>query len=336
MLKKLLLLCGILVISTACGQKQAKTESSADAKVYGYITPGPDTWYKRGVEGFQAGAEKDGHEVIVLNSDYNVEKEIANIDSLIAQNVDGIAVFSFNENGAVIAAKKAAEAGIPIVAVDSVGSVFGKGADVVAAIDFDWYKMGEDYAQWMANNYPGEKFAIITGNFEAVPSQLVNKGMEDMSKKLGKNELLTVRAGRYDPSVAVNVAQDLIASGLDFTILFVMNEDMAAAVIRMLKEQGLLGKIKVIAQNGSPAGLPLIKDGTLSYTISSSPGWEGLVSYYALHNYVTGKNTELNQAIMLPIMPVNLENIDDKSKVVPWEVDPIFWELTKTYFPDMI
>lgn len=110
---------------------------------------------------------------------------------------------------------------------------------------------------------------------------------------------------------------------------------MAAAVIRTLQSRGQLDKYTVISQNGSPAGLPLIKNGTLAYTISSSPGWEGLVSYLVLNQYVTGENRAVNQKIMLPIMPIDFDNIDDITKVVPWEINDIYWELNKEYFPNL-
>ena len=50
---------------------------------YGYVTPGPDTWYRKDVEGFQYAASLVGVEVVVLNSDYDTEKEIANINTLV-------------------------------------------------------------------------------------------------------------------------------------------------------------------------------------------------------------------------------------------------------------
>ena len=48
------------------GSKEAEESKaeSAGGKVYGYITPGPDTWYQRNVEGFQMGAEKDGNKAV--------------------------------------------------------------------------------------------------------------------------------------------------------------------------------------------------------------------------------------------------------------------------------
>jgi ribose transport system substrate-binding protein len=287
------------------------------------------------VEGFQYGAEKNGDKVLVLNSEYDVEKEIANIEQAINQGVDGISMFSFNETGAIQCAQRAQKAGIPVVVTDSVGSVFGHGADVVAAIDFDWTEMGVYYGNWMAENAPGEGYVIITGSFESVPCQKINASIEETTKKLGKNKQLDIRAAHYNPNEAVNVAQDIIESGLDVGVMFVMDEDMAASIIRMLENRKLINNpIKVIAQNGSTAGLPLIKNGSLSYTISSSPGWEGLIAYKALDAFVSGKSKDINQQIMLPTMEINSSNIDDPMAVVPWEITPeVYDKVTDKYFP---
>ena len=48
---------------------------------------------------------------------------------------------------------------------------------------------------------------------------------------------------------------------------------------------------------------------------------------------VTGKITTKNQQILLPIAPITPKTIDDKTKVIPWNVDPVWLELTKAYFP---
>jgi len=327
----LLLVTGAAWLLVGCGDD---TPSGEKTLVYGYVTPGPDTWYKKDVEGFEYAAKLAGAEVIVVNSDYDASKEIANIESLILRGVDGMCVFTFNESGANIAAKKCAEAGIPLVVTDNAGQVLKQSTDVVACIDFDWKEMGNTWAEHIAENYPGENIAMITGLFDHVPVQMYRSTFEPRVKELGKNKIVDIRDGKYDPEVAMGQAENLIASGLDFSVLFVGNEDMAAAVIRMLKSRNLLNNpIKVISENGSSVGIPLVKDGSLKYTISSSPGWEGMISFLALHEHVTGKSKELNQQIMLPITPVTKETIDDKTQVVPWEVDPIWLDLTKKYFP---
>src|SRR5512143_3398456 len=96
----------IFTMLAACAPAAPAVPAATQAPVkklsYCYITPGPDTWYKRDVEGFQYGAGLDGVDVVVVNSEYDVEKELANIDFCINQGVDGISVFSFHENGARI------------------------------------------------------------------------------------------------------------------------------------------------------------------------------------------------------------------------------------------
>lgn len=312
--------------------------AAAEPKTYGYIKPGPDTWYQRDVDGFVYAAEADGNEVVVLDTEYDSEKEIANIESLINQGVDGISMFSSTEAGATLAAEEGNAAGIPVVLTDSVGTVIANGTDHVASIDFDWYGMGESYAEWMAENYPGESFAILTGFFISPPSQQINAGMTEKAAELGVNTLIEpILETEYSPDKARDLAQDLLFSGEEPGLLFVMDEDMATAVIRMLRNEGALDNpVKVFAQNGSPAGIPLLQEGSLKYTISSSPGWEGYVAYHALNNYVQGCTDEINQQIMLPVIPVTPENVEDPTQVVPWEPDPVYEELTRTHFPDLL
>jgi len=139
---------------------------------YGYVTPGPDTWYRKDVEGFEYAASLVGVEVVVLNSDYDTEKEITNINTLVNMGVDGMCVFSFNPNGAFIAAREAAKAGIPLVVTDNVGQVLQSDDDIVACIDFDWEGMGVNIANYIADKYPGENVACIMGLFEHVPVQM--------------------------------------------------------------------------------------------------------------------------------------------------------------------
>ena len=327
----LLIATGAAWLVGGCDKDKASGEKKL---VYGYVTPGPDTWYKKDVEGFQYAAKRAGVKVVVVNSDSSAGKEIANIESLILRKVDGMCMFTFNESGANIAAKKCAKAGIPLVVTDNAGQVLKQPEDIVACIDFDWKLMGRTWAEYIADNYPGENIAMVTGLFEHIPVQMYRSTFEPRVKELGKNKIVAIRDGKYKPEVAMGQAESLIDSGLKFSVLFVGNEDMAAAIVRMLKSRKLLNNpIKVIAQNGSPVGIPLVKDGSIKYTISSSPGWEGMISFLALHQHVTGKSKKLNQQIMLPISPVTKDTFDDKTKVVPWEFDPVWLDLTAKHFP---
>jgi ribose transport system substrate-binding protein len=325
-------ICALILV--AFSLEMAVAENKPGKKLtYGYITPGPDTWYKRDVDGFKLACEKYGVDLVVLNSDYDVQKELANIDAMITQGVDGLSVFSFNENGARIAAEKAKKAGIPVVVTDSAGAILKQGVEVVAAIDFDWSLMGEKTIKWLAKNKPGAKFVNITGNFTSLPMQYMNDAMAAWSKKLGLTQV-DIRDGKFDPNLAMNIAQDLVQSGTSFDAIYVADEDMGAAVIRMLTDKKLINNpYWVLSENGSPAGIPHLKSGALKYTISASPGWEGVLAFFALHRYVMGGTKEVNKQIMMPVFEITKNNIAD---IVPWEVGPVMFDLTKKNYPELM
>ncbi|MBN1835086.1 MAG: sugar ABC transporter substrate-binding protein [Spirochaetales bacterium] len=332
----MIMLIVVVMVVVAAGSTFAggAKEGEGEKLTYGYISPGPDTWYKRVGDGFQFGCEKYGVDLIMLNSDYDVQKELANIDSMITQGVDGLNMFSFNENGARIAAEECKKAGIPVVVTDSAGAILEQ-AEVVAAIDFDWTLAGEMTMKWLAENRPGTKWVNITGNFSSLPMIYLNKSMEEWSAKLGLT-LVDTREGKYDPNLAVDIAQDLVQSGMDFETMYVSDEDMGAAVIRMLKDRNLINNpYWVLSENGSPAGVPLLKDGSLKYTVSMSPTYEGVLGFLALHKHVLGASTEVNQQVLIPIFGITKDNMED---IVPWEPeDPeIFFTLTEKTFPELL
>lgn len=306
--------------------------------VFGYISPGPDTWYKRTVEGFQFAADKYGVKVVELNSQYDQQKEVDNIANLIGQGVDGFGMFSFNQQGAIMAAEEAKKAGIPVVLVDDVGNAIASGATVAGAVDFDWCGMGEHYAEYMAEQWPGENFAILAGNYEAMPTKLINECMLNKAAEIGKNENVFMQPTMYDVETAVNLTQDLIASGTEFGILFVMDDDMGAAVADLLKSKGMSEDVHLMTQNGSDVGLQMLKDGSLDYTISSSPGWEGSVAFLVLLAAVVGKiPADGNLQIELPVVPIDANSdLDDQMVVVPWAPSEVFWALNEKYFPELM
>ncbi len=329
--------------AVAPGETSATTEQQSVQEdkqlTFAFIIPGLDAnWYVEIVDSFKYAAEEIGAEVLVLPSDYDVDKEVANIDLCITEQVDGLCMFSFNENGAALAAKKMEAAGIPIIVPDSVGQALDKGADFMGCLDFDWYNMGEIYAEWMAKNTTGD-FVIITGNFEHYPCIYVNKGMEDKSNELGVNKLIDIRDADYNPDKAAAAAEDLINGGLEFETIFVMQEEMASAVVRVLKNAGKLNNpYKVISQNGQEMGIEMVKDGSLQMTISSSPGLEGYICFRMLYSQIMGKINYLNEQKMVPIAAVeqaDAENPDPKI-IIPWHRNEIFKELTQEFYPELM
>jgi len=299
--------------------------------VFGYVVPGPDPWYGYARDGFLFAAKKRGVKVIVVNSDYDQEKEQANIDDLITQGVDGIDLFSFNPDGVQIAAQKCNKAGIPILAeMSHVAPGPGK---VITDVEFDWRNMGVMKAKYYAEKHPGEKVLVITGIIGQGPIDLLLDGLKATVKELGKNEIVSIQPADYNREKAMNIMQNMLQSGKEFTLVDVHNEDMALGVVQVLKDAGVLNNpIHLITNNGMPEGLEAVKRGDFEATISTSPGVEGLVCFEALYRYVVmGK--ELPPKIMIPMTWITKENVDE---AVSWVVDDRAYESVVKMFDELV
>ena len=296
---------------------------------FGYIMPGPDPWYGYAKDGFLFAAAKNNVNVTVVNSDYDQQKELANLDDLITQKVDGIDLFSFNPDGVQIGAQKANKLKIPLLAEMS---AIAKGpGTVVTDVEFDWYKLGVVIAETIAKLHPGERVLEITGLVGQGPVDLYLKGMQARMKELGTNTLVGIQPADYNREKAMNIMQNMLQSGQQFTVVHVGNEDMAMGVLQVLKDAGKLNNpIHVISNNGSPEGLDAIRNGDLEATVSTSPGVEGLVCFEALYRHVQGKKVPAQ--VMIPMIPIDKTNV---ASAVAWKVDDNAYAMVRKMFDDL-
>jgi ABC-type sugar transport system substrate-binding protein len=316
------------------GTQETQVNETEEKVKIGYISPGPDTWYLRAEEGAKWAAKIAGAEIITVNSNRDSEQEQTNIDYLIDEGVDAIVILSWNEAGCVAAAEKAKEAGIECVVFDACGVMKNHDVDITSSVDFDWQSMGGTYVEWIHENYPGEDYVFISGTMDSVVCQTVESSLKEATEKYSDMNLADIRYGQYDPEVAANEIEDLVNSGLEFSVIGVINEDCAAAIITRLEDLGVADQYHVFAQNGSDTGVALMKEGSLEFTIASSPGLEGAVATFDAI-YAATNDVEANRFISCPIASVLPEDVDDPEIVISWSVDEEAWKsLIETNFKD--
>ena len=318
------------------GGSQQQGETRSAQVTVGYISPGSDTWYLRAEEGARWAAEKAGASFIAVNSNRDYEREQANIDYLINAGADVIISLSWNEAGSVATAEKASAAGVGSVIFDACGVMFNHNVDFTASVDFDWYGMGMIYAEWMRDNHPGMDYVFIDGLLDSVVCQTVTAALLEATTALGSNRQVDKRIGEYNPEVAARQAEDLVNSGLSFSVIGVINEDCAAAVITRLEDMGVADRYHVFANNGSDVGIALLKAGKLEFTISSSPGFEAVIATLAGIDWVKNGGPT-RQKIDVSITSATSSNVDDPYAVIPWAVNEVVWtNIVRRNYPQFI
>ncbi len=112
-MKRLVTVLVVLAVLAAA----SATVFAADAemgKTIGFVNAGPDDYYAQFGKTLVAVAKSYGMNVVEVNSNYKPEKELANVQDLIAKGVDAIAVITAGAAGSAKSVEAANHAHVPI------------------------------------------------------------------------------------------------------------------------------------------------------------------------------------------------------------------------------
>ena len=274
-----------------------------------------DEWNGYSVQNFEYAAAKKGIEVEVLDSEWDGEKALNNLEDLITKGVDHISVFVYTPEQAQDFIKRANEVDIPISFENTklIGKVTG---DFVMNVAFEYYDFGYEAAKYVSQTYPGSKLFYVRGlpGMGIVEEYML--GIEDALEEFGTVELAVYRDTNWDTETALNATQDVIAAGEEFDVIFANNESMAVGCYNALKDAGLDGKVPIISTGGGPTGVQMLKDGIIQATIAGPVSLQGLYLFKAMYLY-TVKGIKPPENFIAPgVIPITLDNLDEN---IPWE-----------------
>ena len=305
----------IIMCMTGCQSAEAEKKTGSSKLNIGYIMGGPEEWQQAQVDGAKYACDKQGYNLTILNSDYTPEKEISNAEDLISKGVDAIVMFTVNSESGQKVAKMCNDAKIPLFLLD--GSVAEGEGKAVTMISYSYYNIGELVGTYTSENYPGSNMIYITG----LPGAGIVEDYHDGLMKgletgnTGVN-VVAEQAADWDRAKTMDVLESIIASGTEFSVAFVNNEDMATGAIQVLEDNNMLDKVAVIATGGSSAGIDLVKSGKLAMTCAASPALEGVQIIKLVKDYYDGKSIE--EKIAPTSTPITLADID---KAITWIPD---------------
>jgi ribose transport system substrate-binding protein len=263
----------------------------------------------------QLETEKLGGEFVELDAKGDVNTQVSQFNQLIAQKLDGIAVFALDPGSVAPAVKRAKAAGIPLVTIDlnfesttdidgfdsqvwqrrdeaaylgarEMASQVGNGADV-ATIDFAVKVPSIVYSIDRANFW-AKKFGLnVLGN-ASNPTDDIAGGEKAMTELLGKFPDITGVIGYNDPS-AIGAASAARAQG---------NRDLTFG-----------------GQNGGSDALEAIRAGRLSYTAKLDPPSMGKAFAWGLYNLNQGRDVPKTVKAGKPEL-VTEDNVD---QVKSWD-----------------
>lgn len=282
---KKLLMAGVALAALA-----AMVGGANAAFVLGMKGPGAGNPFWAAVEaGAKAKGEELGVEVIVVAppAESDVQAQITQIEDLIAQGVEGIALAPTDPNALAPVVDAAKAAGIPVVFVDTRGSnegvtFIGTNNEVGAALAADF----------MCKNLPsGSEVAILQGLISQSTGQARAEGSKKGLEACGL-KVVAEQTAEWDRAKGLSVTENILAGNPNIKGIFASNDNMALGAVEALKAANKLQDVMVVGFDANPDAANSILAGEMTASVAQAPGNMGGFGIQALVDLKAGKTLD--------------------------------------------
>ena len=250
-------------------------------------------YFDTGNTGAQEAAGELGVTVLYQGSaTADATEQITLINSLIAQQVDGLAISANDADALAPVGKDAIDAGIPVVSWDSAIAPEGRILHINQAEAAGIAAIQIQMASELAGG-DGGQIAILSATSTA-PNQ--NAWIELMNEELQKPEysnleLVTTVYGDDQDEKSYNEALGLFTTYPDLEVIIAPTTVGIAAAARAVQDQNLVGKVFVTGLGTPNQMRDYVKSGAAPQFALWNPADLGYLAIYALDALATGKIT---------------------------------------------
>lgn len=282
-----------LLAGTAVAQELPKLEAKESYKVGFAQTESNNPWRIAQTESMKAEAEKLGHQLVYTDAAGSAAKQVADVNSMIAQGVDLIFLAPREEKPLIPAVMAAKKAGIPVILLDRNvdQSLAQAGRDYVTFIGSDFVEEGRRAAEWLVEATGGKaKIIQLEGTVGSSPANDRRKGFEEFIKDHPGMEIVASQSGDFARDKGRQVAETLLQAHPDATAIYAHNDEMAVGAISALEAAGKQpGKdVMLVSIDGTRDALQAIIDGKLGATVECNPRF-GPKAFETMMRYAKGE-----------------------------------------------
>lgn len=250
-------------------------------------------------------AEHPDCEIIVTDGQLNAQKQIADLEDLMAKDVDIILVAAHQSPTLVPILQTATEAGFPVLAFDRV--LTDESVQIGRVIN-DEVAGGRVCGELMleALGEEGGDIVILMGPAGNTGAELRQQGFEEATEG-SKINVVDMQVADFQRVKAVEIFENLLQANPDLDGVFCHNDEMALGVCQVLEAAGR-DDIKVVGYDGQKDALESVMAGKLYGTARKVV--EFPYSLDMAYEYLTtGKIAEND--VNLPPIKINADTVND-------------------------
>lgn len=254
--------------------------------------------------GIKEVAEAKGDSIVALDPALDVNKQISQIEDLIAQKVDAIFVNPADWKGIRPALESAKKAGIPIINVDA--PVYDE--DLVSSIiASDNYNAGVLCAKDMMSKKESAKIVVLE-HPTAKSAIDRTKGFIDTIKGNSKYEIVAQQSSEGQLEQAMPVMENIIQANSKIDVVMALNDPTAMGALAALKTAKREKDVLIYGVDGAPEAKQMIKDGKMTASAAQSPITIGKKAAETAYKILAKEKVEKH--ISVEVVLIDKKNVD--------------------------
>jgi ribose transport system substrate-binding protein len=288
-------LASALAMGGMCAQAQElpKLAKKDKYKVGFAQTESNNPWRIAQTNSMKSEAEKRGAQLVYTDAAGSAAKQVADVNSMIAQGVDLIFLAPREEKPLIPAVMAAKKAGIPVILLDRNvdPSLAMPGKDYVTFIGSDFIQEGKRVADWLIKNAGGKtKIIELEGTTGSSPANDRKKGFDDAIKAAGGFTILASQSGDFARDKGRQVAEALLQAHPDANVVYAHNDEMAIGAIAAVTAAGKVpGKdVLVLSIDGGKEAVQAVVDGKIAAVVECNPRF-GPKAFETMMRYAGGE-----------------------------------------------
>ena len=293
--------------------------SAADKKYTIALIPGltTDAFYITMHKGAEAAAKALGVDLVFQGAaDFNPVTQVPVLNAIIGRKPDAILIAPTDKVQLVESLKKAVDAGIPVITVDT---FIGDGHYQTGSGDADFPLsyiasdniLGGEIAARALAKAIGDKGKVYVSNVRPGVSTTDQReeGFKNEMKKHPNITVLETQFNEDDANKAASQFQSVYARNSDISGVFGANLFSAMGAANGVKQSGGTGKVKVVAFDAPTSIVGEIKAGNVDIAIAQHPAEIGYFGVVAAYAHLTGQS--IPTLIGTGFTVIDKDNVDD-------------------------
>ena len=236
-------------------------------------------------EGAEAEAKSKGLDLIVLDSQNDPAKELANMEDLLTQDVDVILINPTDSDAVGNAIKLANGKEIPVITLDR-GANAG---DVVAHIASDNVSGGVMAGDYIAEMLGGSGKVVELEGI-AGTSAARDRGAGFNQAVEGKLEVVARQVADFDRTKGLSVMENILQAQPEIDAVFAHNDEMALGALTAVQSSGR--DIMIVGFDATDDAVKAVEAGQMAATVAQQPDMIGSLGVMAAMDVIEGKTVE--------------------------------------------